>query len=66
MIAIEKITQAHNDLVEALSIAGRLREEGIEGARENIAQLSQLSAGLEGRVSGLLTESTSEPKSFEA
>ena len=66
VIAVEKITQAHNDLVEAIAIAGQLRQEGIEAARENIAQLGQLSAGLEGRVSGLLPEGASEPKSVEA
>ena len=66
VIAIEKITQAHNDLVEALTIAGRLREEGIDAARESIAHLAQLSAGLEGGVRGLLTEGVSEPRSVEA
>ena len=66
VIAIEKITQAHNDLVEALTIAGRLRQEGIEAARDNIAQLGQLLAGLEGRISGLLTEGETRPTSVEA
>ena len=64
--AIEKVTQAHNDLVEALTTASRLRQEGIEAARDNIAQLAQLSSGLEGRVGGLLPDGASEPKSIEA
>ncbi len=54
VIAIDKITQAHNDLVEALDIADRLRQEGIEAARENIARLSELSGALMQRASGLL------------
>ena len=66
VISMEKVTQAHNDLIEALTIAGRLRKEGIEAARDNIARLGQLSAGLEGRVSGLLTEGASGLKSVEA
>ena len=56
VIAIDKITQAHNDLVEALDIADRLRQEGIDAARENIARLSELSASLMQRASGLLGE----------
>jgi len=66
VIAIEKITQAHNDLVEALIIAGRLRQEGIEAIRDNISRLSQMSASLEQRFSGLLGEGKSWPDSVEA
>ena len=54
VIAIEKVAQAHNDLVEALDAAGRLQQEGIDTARANIARLTELSADLEQRVSGLL------------
>jgi len=54
VIAIEKITQAHNDLVEALDIADRLRQEGIEVARNNIVKLSQMSTSLMQRAAGLL------------
>ena len=53
VIAIEKITQAHNDLIEAMDIADRLKQEGIDSARENIARLTQLSADLEQRSHGL-------------
>ena len=66
VIAIEKITQAHDDLVEALVIAGRLRQEGIEAIRDNISRLSQMSASLEQRFSGLLGEGKSWPDSVEA
>ncbi|MCZ6891466.1 MAG: toxic anion resistance protein [Chloroflexi bacterium] len=64
VIAMDKITQAHNDLVEALDTANRLREEGIEAARNNIAELSQMSGSLAQRVSGKLQESL--PGSVEA
>ena len=66
VLALEKITQAHNDLVEALTTAGRLREEGVEVARENIAKLGQMMASLEQRVSGPLDEVGSRPDSVEA
>jgi uncharacterized protein YaaN involved in tellurite resistance len=56
VIAMDKITQAHNDLIDALDIAERLRQEGIAVARENIAKLSQLSANLMQRASGLLQD----------
>ena len=53
VIALEKITQAHNDLIEAMDLADRLKQEGIDAARENIAKLSQLSAELTQRSQGL-------------
>ncbi len=42
MIALEKITQSHNDLIAAMDNADRLKQEGIDAARENVARLSQL------------------------
>ena len=66
VISMEKITQAHNDLIEALNTASRLRQEGIETARESIAKLSQMSATLEQKVSGFLQKSESRPESVEA
>ncbi len=65
VIAIEKITQAHNDLIEAMNIADRLKQEGIDSARENIAKLTQLSAELEQRSQGMRDEAT-EAASIEA
>ena len=65
MIAIEKITQAHNDLIEAMNIADRLKQEGIDSARKNIARLSQLSAELEQRSQGMREQAT-ESASIEA
>lgn len=53
VIAIEKIEQAHNDLMEAMNIADRLKQQGIESARENISRLSQLSSEMQQRSSGL-------------
>jgi uncharacterized protein YaaN involved in tellurite resistance len=49
VIAIEKITQAHDALVEALDIASRLKDEGIASARDNISKLTQLAGTLETR-----------------
>ncbi len=57
VIAIDKIAHAHNDLIEALDTADRLRQEGIEVARENIAKLTELSAVLMRRAGGMLEES---------
>ena len=56
VIAIDKIAQAHNDLVEALDTADRLRQEGIETARDNIKKLRELSDVLMERAGGLLED----------
>ena len=56
VVAVEKITQAHNDLIEAMEIADRLKQQGIEFARENIAKLSQLTADLQKRSRGLVDQ----------
>ena len=53
VIALEKIAQAHDELIEAMNTADRLKQEGIEAARENIARLTQLSVELEQRSRGL-------------
>ena len=66
VIAIDKITQAHNDLIEAMNEADRLKQEGIDAARENIAKLSQLSADMEQRSHGLRDQRQAEPRSIEA
>jgi uncharacterized protein YaaN involved in tellurite resistance len=64
VVAIEKLTQAHNDLIEAMDIADRLKTEGIEAARENIAKLRQLTVELEQGASGLSEQR--EAQSLEA
>ena len=66
VIAIDKITQAHNDLIEAMDMADRLKQEGIDGARENIAKLSKLSADLQERSQGLRDQGGATPQSVEA
>jgi len=66
VIAIDKITQAHNELVEAMDIASRIKQEGIETARENIAKLSQMSTELQKKVSGISERKDAEPESLEA
>ena len=66
VIAIDKITQAHNDLIEAMNEADRLKQEGIDAARVNIAKLSQLSADLQHRSQGLRDQRTSQAQSIEA
>jgi uncharacterized protein YaaN involved in tellurite resistance len=54
VIAMGKITQAHNDLIEALDTADRLRQEGINIARDNITHLTQLSNELMQRAGDLI------------
>ena len=66
VIAIDKITQAHNDLIEAMNEADRLKQEGIDAARENIAKLNQLSTELQDRSQGLREQRETEPSSIEA
>ena len=53
VIAIDKIAKAHDDLMDAMDTADRLKQEGIDTARTNIAELSRLSAELQERSSGL-------------
>ncbi len=64
VVAIDKISKAHNDLIEAIDIADRLKTEGIDAARQNIARLAQLSAELQERAAGL--QEQREAKSLEA
>ena len=65
VVAVEKITQAHNDLIEAMEIADRLKQQGIESARENIAKLSQLTADLQKRSRGLIEQAETGTPAIE-
>jgi uncharacterized protein YaaN involved in tellurite resistance len=51
-IAIEKVTKAHSEIVEALEIAIQLKQEGIDKARENIGKLTKMSSELQKRIGG--------------
>jgi uncharacterized protein YaaN involved in tellurite resistance len=64
VVAIEKLNQAHNALVEALDTAGRLEAEGIELAKANIARLRQLTAEISERATGM--NAREESSSVEA
>ena len=66
VIAIDKITQAHNDLIEAMDTADRLKQEGIGTALKNIAELSRLSSELQERASGLRALPATAEQSVEA
>ena len=66
VVAMEKISQAHDDLVEALNTASRVRLEGIEAARDSIAKLSEMSQSLERRIGGVPEEVATRPASVEA
>ena len=66
VIAMDKITQAHNELMEAMDTADRLKQEGIDAARQNIVKLNQLSTDMHQRASSLLDQGQEEPKSIEA
>jgi uncharacterized protein YaaN involved in tellurite resistance len=61
VIAVEKITQAHDALLEAIDMANRLKQEGIASARENISRLNRLAGVLDERFAGMreLPEGTS-------
>jgi uncharacterized protein YaaN involved in tellurite resistance len=65
VIAMDKITQAHSDLIEAMDTADRLKQEGIETARENIAKLTELSSELDQRSRGLRDQAEGAPQSVE-
>jgi uncharacterized protein YaaN involved in tellurite resistance len=56
VIAMDKLAQAHNDLLAALDAASRLREEGIASAVRNIAELKVLTRELADHVQGLEDE----------
>ena len=56
VIAMDKLVQAHHDLLAALDAASRLREEGIHTARRNIDELSVLARELTVNVQGLEPE----------
>jgi uncharacterized protein YaaN involved in tellurite resistance len=64
VIAVEKITQAHDALLEAIDMADQLRQEGIASARENISRLNRLAGALEERFAGM--RGLPEGKSLEA
>lgn len=66
VIAIDKLTQAHGDLVEALTTAERLKQEGIEAAREHIARVAEMSGDLRKRAGMLPEQASAAPASIEA
>ena len=64
VIAVEKITQAHDALLEAIDMANQLKQDGIASARENISRLNRLAGTLEERFAGM--RQLPEGKSLEA
>jgi uncharacterized protein YaaN involved in tellurite resistance len=50
VIALEKVTAAHDQLVEALDLVDQMQAAGIANARQNIARLAELSADLHQRA----------------
>src|SRR5262249_43308882 len=57
VIAMDKLTQAHHDLIAALDIAAKLRQDGLDTARRNIAELTVLTDDLQRQVRGLDADS---------
>lgn len=53
VIAMDKLVQAHHDLLAALDTASQLREQGISTSRKNIEELTGLTKELSERVDGL-------------
>ena len=66
VVALDKITQAQRDLLQAMDTVDRLKEEGIQSARRNIATLAQMTAEMQGRLGGLQTGTDAEPRALEA
>lgn len=64
VIAMDKITQAHQELFDAMDTGDRLKQEGISSARENIAKLNELTSEIQQRVGAL--PAPTELKSIEA
>jgi len=52
-IALDKIIEAHDQLVDALKMVDQLEKKGSENARQNILRLTKLSADLEQKVLAL-------------
>ena len=53
VIAMDKLAQAHQDVLAALDTASNLREQGVATARRNIDELTQLTRELATHVEGL-------------
>ena len=54
-IALDKIIEAHDQLIDALKMVDQLERKGSESARQNILRLTQLSADLQQKVLALQT-----------
>jgi uncharacterized protein YaaN involved in tellurite resistance len=61
IIAMDKLSQAHQDLLAALDEAAGLRERGIQTARSNIEQLTGLTRQLAEHVQGLEHDGSGQP-----
>ena len=55
VIALDKLTQAHDTLFQTMDIVDRLKSDGIASARENAETLKKLVAQLEDRMADLGT-----------
>ncbi|MFH1560709.1 MAG: toxic anion resistance protein [Chloroflexota bacterium] len=53
VIAIDKLAEAQNDLIEAIETADRVRQQGIDSTKENITKLSQLAEEIRQKASAL-------------
>jgi uncharacterized protein YaaN involved in tellurite resistance len=56
VVAMDRLVQAHEDLLAALDAASRLRDEGIATAKQNISELADLTRDLSAHVDGLTDE----------
>ncbi len=63
-IALDKIAEAHDQLVEALKMVDQLEQRGSESARQNILRLTELSADLQQKA--LALQKPSEGPAAEA
>lgn len=66
VIALDKIAQAHKDLLEAIATVDRMKQEGVQTAQENIVKLARMSEEMQGKLAALQTGSAEERPSLEA
>ncbi len=66
VIAIDKIAEAQRDLLEAMAMVDKYKDEGIQAARQNIATLAWMSEEMQGKLAVLQARSEAAGATAEA
>lgn len=66
VIAVDKIAQAHRDLLDAIATVDRFKAEGIQAARQNIETLRRMSEEMQGRLAALRPSAEPDASAPEA